>query len=136
MTYRILAAAILTAAALMTGAPAKAAVATVDMRALFSDNARWQAAARAAGERRAQLEREFDVKSEGLSGEALASLVQEYRARARAAEKEELTAAYDHVTAVIAEVAREQGYDTVVRARSLLYGTADGDITDAVKARL
>ena len=43
---------------------------------------------------------------------------------------------YERVTAVIAEVAKEQGYDTVVRSRSLLYGTADGDITEAVKARL
>ena len=95
-----------------------------------------RAAARAAGERRAQLEREFDRKSEGLTGEALAALLQEYRDKARAAERDELTATYNKVLAVIAEVAREEGYDTVVRARSVLYGAADGDITVAVKARL
>lgn len=136
MTYRHLTAAVFAAAALMAAGPADAAVATVDMRVLFTDNAEWQAAARAAGERRAQLEREFDQKSEGLTGEALAALLQEYRDKARAAERDELTASYNKVLAVIAEVAREEGYDTVVRARSVLYGAADGDITAAVKARL
>lgn len=136
MTYRHLATAVFAAAALMTAGPADAAVATVDMRVLFTDNAEWQAAVRAAGERRAQLEREFDQKSEGLTGEALAALLQEYRDKARAAERDELTASYNKVLAVIAEVAREEGYDTVVRARSVLYGAADGDITAAVKARL
>lgn len=136
MTYRHLAAAVFAAAALMAAGPADAAVATVDMRVLFTDNAEWQAAARAAGERRAQLEREFDQKAEGLTGEALAALLQEYRDKARAAERDELTASYNKVLAVIAEVAREEGYDTVVRARSVLYGAADGDITAAVKVRL
>lgn len=136
MHSRILAAALLAAAVLFTAAPAEAAVATVDMRALFEGNDAWHTAAQAAGERRAALEREFDEKSEGLTGTALAALLQEYRQKARAAEREAMTEPYNRVLAVVEQVAREQGYDVVVRARSVLCGQADGDITEAVKARL
>lgn len=129
-------AALCVAASLLAGGTAEASVATVDMRALFTDNPSWQDSARHAAERRAQLEREFDQRSEGLTGADLAALIQEYREKFRADERADMRETYERVTAIIAEVAKEQGYDTVVRARSLLYGTADGDITEAVKARL
>lgn len=129
-------AALCVAAGLLAGGTAEASVATVDMRTLFTDNPSWQASARHAAERRAQLEREFDQRSEGLTGAELAALIQEYREKFRADERADMRETYERVTAVIAEVAKEQGYDTVVRSRSLLYGTADGDITEAVKARL
>lgn len=135
MKHSIFAAALL-AASLSAASTAAAAVATVDMRALFEGNDAWRAAVQTAGERRAALEREFDEKSEGLTGTALAALLQEYRQKARAAEREAMTEPYNRVLAVIEQVAREQGYDVVVRARSVLCGQADGDITEAVKARL
>lgn len=135
MKHSIFAAALL-AASLSAASTAAAAVATVDMRALFEGNDAWRAAAQNAGERRAALEREFDEKSEGLTGTALAALLQEYRQKARAAEREAMTEPYNRVLAVVEQVAREQGYDVVVRARSVLCGQADGDITEAVKARL
>lgn len=135
MHYRIFAAALFAAASL-AACPADAAVATVDMRALFEGNDAWHAAAQAAGARRAALEKEFDEKSEGLTGTALAALLQEYRQKARAAEMEAMNEPYNHVLEVVAQVAREQGYDMVVRSRSILCGQADGDITEAVKARL
>lgn len=72
-------AALCVAAGLLAGGTAEAAVATVDMRALFTDNPSWQDSARHAAERRAQLEREFDQRSEGLTGADLAALIQEYR---------------------------------------------------------
>lgn len=132
---KMLTAAVL-AAALAAGGTVSASVATVDMRALFEGNDGWRAAAQTAAQRRAALEKEFDQRSEGLTGRELAALLDEYRRKARAAERDDMAAAYDRILAVIAEVAQEEGYDTVVRSRALLYGEADGDITAAVKARL
>ena len=48
-------AALCVTAGLLAGGTAEAAVATVDMRALFTDNPSWQDSARHAAERRAQL---------------------------------------------------------------------------------
>lgn len=136
MKYRHMAAAGLAAFLLGTAGLAEAAMATVDMRAIISDSPQWQRQVQQAAENRAALEKELDERSSGLTGEALSALVQEYRERIHRADRELMEEPYNRILAVIEEVAREEGYTTVVRARSVLYGQADGDITAAVKARL
>ncbi len=136
MKGKYAAAALLASALLAVAGAAEAAVAVVDMRAVVSDNPQWQKTAWQAAENRAALEREFNEKSAGLSGAELAAMLQEHRERIRRADHALMEEPYNHVLAIIEEVAKEQGYDMVVHARSVLYGTADGDITAMVKARM
>ena len=131
-----LAAALLLAASFGMAGMADAASGIVNVQAVLAGSSDFKAANQSVAAERDQLRKEFADKSKNMNDQQKAELAQQYQKQLVEKERAVMGPFNEKLRAAVEKAAREKNVDLVIAAGGIMYGTADEDLTDAVKAEM
>lgn len=131
-----LAAALLLAASFGMAGMADAASGIVNVQAVLAGSSDFKAANQSVAAERDQLRKEFADKSKNMNDQQKAELAQQYQKQLVEKERAVMGPFNEKLRAAVEKAAKEKKVDLVIAAGGIMYGTADEDLTDAVKAEM
>lgn len=131
-----LAAALLLAASFGMAGMADAASGIVNVQAVLAGSSDFKAANQSVAAERDQLRKEFADKSKNMNDQQKAELAQQYQKQLVEKERAVMGPFNEKLRAAVEKAAKEKKVGLVIAAGGIMYGTADEDLTDAVKAEM
>lgn len=136
MNKKILAAALMAAAALGGAGAADAATGIVDINAVLADYKPFQDAGRRIAAEQQKLQKQYDSESASMSKKDKEALAAELNQKLADKQNKEMKPVQDALRAALEKTAKAKRVDSIVVPGGLVYGTIDVDLTQDVKANM
>lgn len=136
MNKKILAAALMAAAALGGAGAADAATGIVDINAVLADYKPFQDAGRRVAAEQQKLQKQYDSESASMSKKDKDALAAELNQKLADKQNKEMKPVQDALRAALEKTAKAKKVDSIVVPGGLVYGTIDVDLTQDVKANM
>lgn len=136
MNKKILAAALMAAAALGGAGAADAATGIVDINAVLADYKPFQDAGRRVAAEQQKLQKQYDSESASMSKKDKEALAAELNQKLADKQNKEMKPVQDALRAALEKTAKAKRVDSIVVPGGLVYGTIDVDLTQDVKANM
>lgn len=136
MNKKILAAALMAAAALGGAGAADAATGIVDINAVLADYKPFQDAGRRIAAEQQKLQKQYDSESASMSKKDKEALAAELNQKLADKQNKEMKPVQDALRAALEKTAKAKKVDSIVVPGGLVYGTIDVDLTQDVKANM
>ena len=135
-TKKYAAAALVMAGALGVMGTADAATGVVNVNAVLASSSDFQNAQKSVIAERDSLQKSFADKAKDMSAEDKQNLAKDYGQQLQKKEQDAMKPINDKLKAAVEKAAKAKNVDTVVVAGGLMYGKADVDLTEDVKANM
>lgn len=136
MNKKILAAALMAAAALGGAGAADAATGIVDINAVLADYKPFQDAGRRVAAEQQKLQKQYDSESASMSKKDKEALAAELNQKLADKQNKEMKPVQDALRSALEKTAKAKKVDSIVVPGGLVYGTIDVDLTQDVKANM
>lgn len=136
MNKKILAAALVAAAALGGAGAADAATGIVDINAVLADYKPFQDAGRRIAAEQQKLQKQYDSESASMSKKDKEALAAELNQKLADKQNKEMKPVQDALRSALEKTAKAKKVDSIVVPGGLVYGTIDVDLTQDVKANM
>lgn len=136
MNRKILAAALMAAAALGGAGAADASTGIVDINAVLADYKPFQDAGRKIAAEQQKLQKQYDSESASMSKKDKEALAAELNQKLADKQNKEMKPVQDALRAALEKTAKAKKVDSIVVPGGLVYGTIDVDLTQDVKANM